>query len=265
MILEAGCTMTVDAADKSAVVLILRPQSGLGQEVKQSHLSIEPQVNLNEFHDAFGNLQQRTMLGRGGSIITSTCTVDTPDEIASDPEADFTLIQNLPDDVLHYLLPSRYCESDKMLKIATSIVKRSTPGYPQAEAIRSWIFRKVRYKYGASNSSTSAIDTAKRRAGVCRDFAHLGIALCRAVRIPARMVVGYLYQLEPMDLHAWFEAFVGGRWYTFDATQKRPRGNRIVIGYGRDAADVAQLSEYGPLKTASMSVWVKAANPAAAA
>jgi Bacterial transglutaminase-like N-terminal region len=124
MILEAGCTMTVDAAEKSAVILILRPQSGLGQEVKQSHLSIEPQVNLYEFHDAFGNLQQRTMLGQGRSIVTSTCTVESPDEIASDPDADFTLIQNLPDDVLHYLLPSRYCESDKMLKLATSIVKR---------------------------------------------------------------------------------------------------------------------------------------------
>ena len=122
--------MTVDAADKSAVVLMLRPQSGLGQEVKQSDLSIEPQVNLYEFHDAFGNLQQRTMLGQGRSIITSTCTVDSPDEIASEPQADFTLIQNLPDDVLTYLLPSRYCESDKMLKLATSIVKRCAPGYP---------------------------------------------------------------------------------------------------------------------------------------
>ena len=256
--------MTVDAADKSAVVLMLKPQSGLGQEVKQSHLSIEPQVNLSEFHDAFGNLQQRTMLGQGRSIVTSTCIVETPDEIASDPDADFTLIQNLPDDVLHYLLPSRYCESDKMLKRATAIVKRCRPGYAQVEAIRSWIFRKVRYKYGVSNSSTSAMDSAKRRAGVCRDFAHLGTALCRAVRIPARMVVGYLYQLDPMDLHAWFEAFVGGRWYTFDPTQKRPRGNRIIIGYGRDAADVAQLSEYGPLKTTSMSVCVNASNSAAA-
>jgi transglutaminase-like putative cysteine protease len=265
MILEAGCTMTVDAADRSAVVLMLRPQSGLGQEVKESHLSVEPQVNLYEFHDAFGNLQQRTVLGQGRSTITSNCIVDTPDEIASQPAADFTLIQNLPDDVLHYLLPSRYCESDKMLKLTTSIVKRCAPGYPQVEAIRSWIFRKVHYEYGVSNSSTSAIDTAKRRAGVCRDFAHLGVALCRAVRIPARMVVGYLYQLEPMDLHAWFEAFVGGRWYTFDATQKSPRGNRIIIGYGRDAADVAQLSEYGPLKTTSMSVWVKPAQAEAAA
>jgi transglutaminase-like putative cysteine protease len=99
----------------------------------------------------------------------------------------------------------------------------------------------LRYKYGVSNASTSAIDTAKKRAGVCRDFSHLGIALCRALRIPARMVVGYLRLLGPMDLHAWFEAFVGGRWYTFDSTQKRPRGNRIVIAYGCDAADVAQL------------------------
>ncbi len=109
------------------------------------------------------------------------------------------------------------------------------------------------------------MDTAKRRAGVCRDFAHLRIALCRALRIPARMVVGYFYQLEPPDLHASFEAFVGGRWYTFDATEKRPRGNRIISGYGRDAADVAQLSEDGPLKTTTMSVWVKVYDGAAAA
>jgi hypothetical protein len=128
--------------------LMLRPHSGLGQEVKESHLSIEPQVNLCEFHD-FGDLQQRTMLGQGRSIVTGSCIVETPDEIASQPAANFTLIQNLPDDVLHYLLPSRYCESDKMLKLTTSIVKRCAPGYPQVEAIRSWIFRKVRYKSGA--------------------------------------------------------------------------------------------------------------------
>jgi transglutaminase-like putative cysteine protease len=259
MILEAGCAMTVEAADKSAVVLMLRPQSGLGQEVKTSHLSIEPHAEVREVQDAFGNLLQRTVLHPGKSVITSNCTVETPDEIAVDPRANFTLIQNLPDDVLQYLLPSRYCESDKMLKLATSITKRTAPGYAQAEVIRSWIYRKLRYKYGVSNSSTSAMETARKRAGVCRDFSHLGIALCRALRIPARMVVGYLYRLDPMDLHAWFEAFVGDRWYTFDATQKRPRGNRIAIAYGRDAADVAQVSEYGPVKTSSVSVRVQPA------
>jgi transglutaminase-like putative cysteine protease len=259
MILEAGCAMTVEAADNSAVVLMLQPQSGFGQEVKTSYLSIEPHTEVREVQDAFGNFLQRTVLHPGKSVITSTCTVETPDEIAVDPGANFTLIQNLPDDVVQYLLPSRYCESDKMLKLATSIAKGSAPGYPQVEAIRSWIFRKLRYKYGVSNASTSAMETARKRAGVCRDFSHLGIALCRALRVPARVVVGYLYQLDPMDLHAWFEAFVGNRWYTFDATQKTPRGNRIVIAYGRDAADVAQMSEYGPVKTKSMSVWVKPA------
>ncbi|MGC2577199.1 MAG: transglutaminase family protein [Terrimicrobiaceae bacterium] len=249
--------MTVEATADSAVVLILRPQSGLGQDVKTTQISIQPNVEMRDVQDAFGNILHRTMLASGQSVITSTCTVETPDAIDVNPQAEFTLIQNLPDEALQYLLPSRYCESDKLLKLATSITKKITPGYPQAEAIRSWIYRKLRYKYGISNASTSAMDTAKRRAGVCRDFSHLGIALCRAVRIPARMVVGYLHLLDPMDLHAWFEAFVGGRWYTFDATQKHPRGNRIVIAYGRDAADVAQMSEYGPVKTKSMSVWVK--------
>jgi transglutaminase-like putative cysteine protease len=251
--------MTVEATDDSAVVLILRPQSGLGQDVKTSQITIEPHVEIREVQDAFGNILHRAILASGQSMITSTCTVETPDAIDVNSQAEFTLVQDLPDEALQYLLPSRYCESDKLLKLATSITRKITPGYPQAEAIRSWIYRKLRYKYGVSNASTSAVDTAKRRAGVCRDFSHLGIALCRALRIPARMVVGYLHLLEPMDLHAWFEAFVGGRWYTFDATQKQPRGNRIVIAYGRDAADVAQMSEYGPINTKSMSVWVKPA------
>jgi transglutaminase-like putative cysteine protease len=259
MILNAGCTMTVEATGESAVVLMLRPQSGLGQDVKTSQVSIEPHVEIREVTDAFGNRLQRTVLASGQSVITSTCTVETADAIDVNLQAKFTLVQDLPDNVIQYLLPSRYCESDKLVKLATSITKKATPGYPQAEAIRSWIHRKLRYKYGVSNPSTSAIETEKRRAGVCRDFSHLGIALCRAVRIPARIVVGYLHLLDPMDLHAWFEAFVGGRWYTFDASQKQPRGNRIVIAYGRDAADVAQVSEYGPVKLKSMSVWV---NPA---
>ncbi len=185
--------------------------------------------------------------------------METPEEIAVNPDAGFTLVLNLPEDALPYLLPSRYCESDKFLKMATSIAGKAKPGYQQAEAIRAWIHRKLKYKYGSSTESTSAMDTARKRAGVRRDFSHLAIALCRALRIPARIVVGYLHLLDPMDLHAWFEAFVGERWYTFDAMQEAPRGNRIVIAYGRDAADVAQMSEYGPVETKLMSVWVRPA------
>jgi transglutaminase-like putative cysteine protease len=140
--------------------------------------------------------------------------------------------------------------------LANEIAGNSAPGYDQVEAIRSWIQQNIEYRYGTSDASTSATDTAKQGVGVCRDFTHLGIALSRSLNIPARMVVGYLYELEPMDLHAWFEAFVGGRWYTFDATQKEPRGNRIAIAYGRDAADVALVTQFGAVQLSNMKVWV---------
>ena len=125
------------------------------------------------------------------------------------------------------------------------------------EAIREWIRKNIEYRYGVSNGSTDAADTLLDKAGVCRDFSHIGITLCRALRIPARMVVGYLHLLDPMDLHAWFEAFIDGRWYTFDATQEEPRGGRIAIAYGRDAADVALITEFGPIKTKDMHVSVE--------
>ena len=140
---------------------------------------------------------------------------------------------------------------------AKKIVAEAKPGYDQVETIRDWIHRKVEYRYGASDGSTSAIETLRDRAGVCRDFSHLGISLCRALQIPARMVVGCLYGLDPMDMHAWFEAFVGGRWYTIDATQPKPRGGRIIVAYGRDAADVALFTEYGPIEVKKMHVSVE--------
>ena len=140
------------------------------------------------------------------------------------------------------------------------------PGYAQAEKIRAWIHQHLAYRYGVSSATTDALDTLAHGAGVCRDFAHVGIALCRSLQIPARMVVGYLHGLEPMDLHAWFEAFVGGRWYTFDATQATPRGGRIVLAYGHDAADVAFISDYGAqaLQVDEMRVKVAALDEAPA-
>jgi transglutaminase-like putative cysteine protease len=260
MILEAGVKIQVNTPAETPVVLMLRPQGGAGQNVIASELRIEPLADIREYQDSFGNLCQRVVLAPGASEITGTCTVDAPDHIDVGTHADFTLVQDLPDDVLQYLLQSRYCQSDmpEVLQLASKIVRKAQPGYDQVEAIRAWIRKHLKYKYGVSNANTSALETAKKRAGVCRDFSHLGIALCRALRIPARMVVGYLHELDPMDLHAWFEAYVGGRWYTFDATQPEPRGNRVVLAYGRDAADVAQLSEYGPLKMGKQEVWVRA-------
>jgi transglutaminase-like putative cysteine protease len=259
MILNARCEMTVATTVPTAIVMMIEPLSGPAQDILKSSVSIQPETPHVKTIDVFGNACQRTVLPAGTSVITAEITASVPDAIDVHATAVFTPVQDLPDSVLHYLLPSRYCQSDLLLELATKIIGNASPGYEQVEAIRNWIHQNIEYKYGCSGPSTTAVDTSQSRQGVCRDYAHLGIALCRAVRIPARMVSGFLYQLDPMDLHAWFEAFVCGRWYTFDATQPQPRGNRIILSYGRDAAYIAQLSEYGNLEMKGMHVQVDAA------
>ena len=130
--------------------------------------------------------------------------------------------------------------------MAADITASQLPGYNQVAAIEDWLRTNIRFEPGDSNIQISAAEVNTRLWGVCRDLSHLGIALCRSLSIPARMVVGYLYELEPMDLHAWFEAYVGGRWYAFDATQTHKKGGYVAIGYGRDAADVAVYNQFGP-------------------
>ena len=157
---------------------------------------------------------------------------------------------------LVFLLASRYCQSDLLIGLAEEITRGVTPGYDQVEAIRCWINANIAYQAFSSNASTSAFDTATTKAGVCRDMAHLGMALTRALDIPARMVVGYMHGLEPMDLHAWFEAYIGYQWYTFDPKQAQTESGRIVIAYGRDAADVALVTQFGPSQLTQMLVTV---------
>lgn len=259
MILNIGCNMTVVSQGTVPLVLMLRPLSGASQKVTASSVTIAPRPPTDEFIDSFGNSCMRATLEAGTSTITSMSSVEVPDMIDTAPGAPYTLAQFVPDQVLQYMLPSRYCQSDTFLKTATSIIGNALPGYDQANAICEWIRKNVSYTPGASDASTSAVETEQKRAGVCRDFAHLGIALCRALHIPARMVSGYLYQLDPMDLHAWFEAYVGDRWYTFDPTQNGPKGNRVVVAYGRDAADTAQVTSYGSVEFPAQNVWVNAA------
>lgn len=256
MRLKACCDLEVIANEDCPTVAMLRPTSGLAQWLACQSYFFEPHVPSTEYVDAFGNLCQRLVIPKGRMRIRVDVLVDTEAAIAVDREAPRTPVHQLPDAALQYLLQSRYCPSDKMEDRAKALVAGVAPGYPQVEAIRAWIHGNLAYKYGVSDQTTDALDTMTQGAGVCRDFAHVGIALCRALQIPARMVVGYLHGLEPMDMHAWFEAFVGGRWYTFDATQEVPRGGRIVVAYGRDAADVAFLSNYGELKTERLKVQV---------
>jgi len=256
MRLKAMCDMVLVAEEDCPTVGMLRPSSGLAQWLASESYYFDPPVQSTEYVDVFGNLCQRFVVPKGRLRIRVDVVVDTEAAIAVEPNAQCTPVDEVPDTVLQFLLQSRYCPSDKMGDRAAQIVAGVAPGYAQVEAIRAWIHGNLDYRYGVSSAATDALDTLANGAGVCRDFSHVGIALCRALKIPARMVVGYLYQLDPMDLHAWFEAFVGGRWYTFDATQDAPRGGRIVVAYGRDAADVAFLSNYGPLTTERLKVQV---------
>ncbi|MBD2158880.1 transglutaminase family protein [Leptolyngbya sp. FACHB-16] len=258
MKLDAGCHLTFEAIAPSPLILMVRPRTGVGQLVMQDEILFEPNIPIIEYTDSYGNLCQRLLVPPGIFHAKATATVETPDFIDVQPGAEFVPVQELPDYTLQFLLPSRYCQADLMRNSANKIVAGVTSAYDQVEAIRHWVYTHVEYRYETSDTSTSALETEKTRVGVCRDFAHLGIALCRSLTIPARMVVGYLYQLEPMDFHAWFEAFVGGRWYTFDATQAEPKGNRIAIAYGRDAVDVALATQFGPSLT-TMKVWVSKA------
>ena len=251
--------MTLQSPNATAIVAMLRPRSGEAQWVVSEQYGFEPFVRASEYVDVFGNLCQRLVVPPNGFRVRTEVVIEVASAIAVLPGAPPTPPEELPADVLQFLLPSRYCPSDTFEKLANDTVAGVAPGYDQAEAIRAWIREHIEYRYGVSTGSTSAADTIRDGAGVCRDFSHIGLSMCRALRIPARMVVGYLHGLEPMDLHAWFEAFVDGRWYTFDATQAEPKGGRITIAYGRDAADVALITNLGPLKTENMKVWVETA------
>jgi transglutaminase-like putative cysteine protease len=257
MYLQAGCEITFEVAAPTPMVLMLRPRSGYGQWVAQELYTFKPPaVPPVEYVDSYGNLCQRLIAPMGEFQIHAVVGVDVAADMDVNMDAHFVPIQELPDSTLQFLLPSRYCESDRLGNFAQRFLGNGLSAYQQVETIRSWIHQNLEYHYGVSNASTSARDTLTHMSGVCRDFAHLGMALCRSLSIPARMVVGYLYELKPMDQHAWFEAFVGNRWYAFDATQERPRGGRIAIGYGRDAADVAFATQFGPATLTEFRVWV---------
>jgi transglutaminase-like putative cysteine protease len=246
MWLRTRCDLTFEISIATPFILMLRPRSGAQQWVAREEYKLEPSVPAFEFTDQYGNLCQRLIAPPGIFEIRTTAEVMTADHVDREPGAPFVEIQNLPDSVLGYLLPSRYCESDTFGDLASSITAGYLPGYNQVSAIESWLRATISYQPGSSPIPVSAAEVYSRRTGVCRDLAHLGIALCRSLSIPARLVVGFLHNLYPMDMHAWFEAYIAGRWYTFDATQAVLNGGYVAIGYGRDATDVAVYNQFGP-------------------
>ncbi|MCV9387160.1 transglutaminase-like domain-containing protein [Reichenbachiella ulvae] len=246
MWLRTSCSLSFYFEVQTVLIFMLRPRSGAQQWVAREEYNLSPMVNVVEYADAYGNLCQKLIASPGHFSITTNADVKTDNFVRKNPGAPFVEIQHLPETMLHFLLPSRYCESDLFNQMAMSITAGCLPGYDQVVAIESYLRDNVQYTPGSSSFPISAVEVNQQGHGVCRDLAHLGIALCRSISIPARMVVGYLHGLVPMDMHAWFEAYVDGKWYTFDATQLESKGGYVAVGYGRDSSDVAIYNQFGP-------------------
>lgn len=258
MWLHASCSLEFYIPVDTPFLLMLRPRSGRQQWVAREQYELSPSVMAVEFTDPFGNLCQRLVAPAGPFSIHTSVNVECADAFDVAPGAPFVEVQNLPEETLPFLLPSRYCESDRFTDMAQSIVAGRAAGYDQCTAIVEYIRQSLQYAPGSGPEIISASEVNQKSQAVCRDMAHLGIACCRALSIPARMVVGYLEGLVPMDLHAWFEAYVGGRWYTFDPTQLHNGGGRVAIAYGRDAADVAIYTQFGdPVTLISIAISVE--------
>lgn len=258
MWLRTGCNITFDVSIATPFILMLRPRSGVQQWVARESYTLEPSVPVVEYTDSYGNFCQRLIAPPGEFSIHTSADILTADDIDLCPGAPFDDVQSLPNEVLTYLLPTRYCESDRFIDLGQEIVAGVAPGYNQVIAIETWIRDNINFNPNSIHFQLSAVEVNQQREGVCRELAHLGIALCRGLCIPSRMVVGYLHGLKPMDFHAWFEAYVGGRWYTFDPTQPHLKGGRVTVAYGRDAADVAIFNQFGPaLHPKEMTVFVE--------
>jgi transglutaminase-like putative cysteine protease len=257
MKLKIGCELDYYSFGNTPLITMLRLRREHEQSIESELLTTYPTVPITEYLDLYGNYCQRFVIPEGSFKISIASIVEVSDNVNVNIYAELDDIDKLPQDTLIYLLPSRYCESDRFNNMAYEITYGRPTGYQMVEAIRLWVRQNIKYEYNHSSSSTSAIDTNNVKFGVCRDLSHLAIALCRGINIPARIVVGYLYLLHPMDLHAWFEAFIDGQWYTFDATQAVVTGGRVTLAYGRDAADVATATYFGNLQLNNMYVSVE--------
>lgn len=256
-----GCQLTYKIEEFSTFFFNIRAENNEYQTVIQENLKLEPALEIEEHSPAWTQSRCfRVNVPAGNFAVSYEATVEVrpvyhrPEMLREIPPAE------LPVEILPYLLPSRYCQSDQLVQLAQSEFGNLQPDYSRVTAICNWIYEKVTYLSGSTNSQTSAYDTAIERAGVCRDFAHLGIAFCRALNIPARFVAGYAWGLEPPDFHAYFEAYLGGRWYLFDATRLVPLQGTVRIGTGRDATDVSFATMFGSLAMENMQVFIEPAS-----
>lgn len=247
------------------VMLYLHPSRELTTR-KPDRLEVTPRVPVFEYFDLYGNRCGRLVAPAGRVVFRNEALVEDcglPDLQA--PQATQAQIQDLPNEVLLYLLASRYCEVDSELKdMAWQLFGRTQPGWARVQAICDFAHQHIRFDYMLARANRTALEVYRERVGVCRDYMHLAITLCRNCNIPARYCTGYLGDIgvpladAPMDFSAWFEAYLGGQWYAFDARNNVPRIGRVLMARGRDAADVALTTTFGESTLDSFKVWTDA-------
>jgi transglutaminase-like putative cysteine protease len=263
MKIRVGCDLTYECAAPTPMVLMLNVHPTRAADLLAPDLiRVAPLRPLSIYTDMFGNTCCRLVAPAGDlRIVTDTLVADSglPDSIA--PDARQHPIADLPPDALVFLMGSRYCETDRLSDIAWSLFGKTGEGWARVQAIVDFVHQHITFDYMRARATRSACDAYQERVGVCRDYAHLAVAFCRAMNIPARYCTGYLGDIgvpldpAPMDYSAWFEVYLGGRWYTFDARHNVRRIGRIVIARGRDAADVAISTTFGWSRLKNFTVW----------
>jgi len=262
MLIRAGYEITYDCPQPTPMVLALSVHpSRLPDVIGPHRIIFDPPIGGTPYHDSFGNVCTRIVAPPGRTTMRLDILVrdpGTPDVVVW--EAVQHPVEQLPDEVVVFLLGSRYCDTDRLSDIAWSLFGGIQPGWARVQAICDYVHNRIAFGYEHADPTRTAAGGHVEQRGVCRDFAHLAVTLCRCMNIPARYCTGYLGDIgvppmdAPMDFSAWFEAYLGGHWHTFDARFNTPRIGRILMARGRDATDVAIATTFGPCTLAGFSV-----------
>jgi transglutaminase-like putative cysteine protease len=263
MKIKLGYELVYDFPQSTPVMMVVGTHfSRASDVVVPDWLTTSPAVPIVSYRDLFGNWCSRIVAPAGRMRLFADGLVnDTglPDVVV--PSASQHAVEDLPADTLGYLLGSRYCETDRLSDVAWSLFEKTPPGWERVQAICDFVHNHITFGYEHARATKTAWEAYEEGKGVCRDYAHLAIAFCRSMNVPARYCTGYLGDIGipppygPMDFAAWFEAYLGGRWYTFDARNNEPRIGRVLIAQGRDAVDVPITHTFGPNTLVSFKVW----------
>lgn len=259
---RVGCNVVYQTETPTPILLVLKPRIDGRQVIRQEKLSFGTSLPPHEFEDIHGNITYRTVLAPGRNEIRHDAIVSVSAQVDNYGMHDEPIpVEDLPPGLLRYTLPSRYCDSDKLRDFAWEHFGQVPHGIPRIQAVCDWVHENIEYRFGSGRPDLSASEVIHRRYGVCRDFAHCGVALCRAFNLPARYVTGHLPDIGftdaggAMDFHAYFEVYLGGNWYTFDPRFNVPRTGRVKVAHGLDAVDGAFSTIYGGARLVYFEVW----------